>query len=651
MKVDVSGIPSPKNKEKVFHQNGKTQDIVEVILETDKEDDPRFCKFAEQFRGKLDELWRFVKHKIKYQRDGFGRQDIKTPAALWDIGEGDCKSKTLFVNQVLRCLGIAYKTRFTTYTKGADFTHVYTVYKDPKTGVWTPLDTVWNRPKSEKRYSSKKDYPGYMTRIAQISGLSRSVTSGATMDLRAEVQKARKDVLQKQQYVSQQKPLALRNLSVGDANLAIMRRQLELLKTFNQDDKSKAALYSKAITMVDKAIALGAQEAGKAISGMGAIADPLQGVAAVISAQSRKMRPAMNPIAGAIAGLSSSANTVVPGWDMIVRNNQDLYNSYYAFGAGTSYQKKWADVYPHAVDWINAQWAEALRLQHVRGSNVNMPALGYANMRANTVFFRDRTNPLMVQGLNSNPRSAMFAPNTAMGSSANPFAMQFASGAFQREFEKYVEQKSGIWDEYLQNVAFAEQGQVGAALIYSFADHVSVNGRRLGLNDYPQAIAAKSVPQNGWLGAASFFSGTDSEVLLNLSRNTYVYGAGETPETTLKSLLDQTGGIGEPLTIAAIASIVAALAPIIAAALSSMGNSRQEAEVLKPNNVPQTFVPLQGSQALEEADWTDYVRQQEQAGTPVDSGTASALGLDSKTLGLGLLGIAAGYYFYNQDKN
>jgi len=252
-------IPLPEHKEYVYKVEGDTQDIIDTVLNAAKTKlNKQFCKFSEEFSKDeqgLRQLWSFVKYKIVYQKDDDGRQDILLPAALWFRGWGDCKSKTVFIAHVLQCLKIPYIIRFTTYSKGTNYTHVYPVAL--LNGKSVIIDTVFDFFNREKTYVKKLDYP--MTKISMISGLREPDTDRLAKEKVVEIE-------QKRQYITEQEPVELKGKKVGDVRAMLLRRQLQLLRVFNSDDSKKLQEYNKALTTLDKAITKGVRNY-KAIGG------------------------------------------------------------------------------------------------------------------------------------------------------------------------------------------------------------------------------------------------------------------------------------------------------------------------------------------------------------------------------------------------
>lgn len=256
--IDTNLIPKPNNKRKVTVKNGNTQDIINSILKLDRSyKSKKFDKFARQFKGKngLKRLWTFVKYQIKYKKDSFDTSLQLTPPALWKRRYGDCKSKTLFINAVLRTLGIPYIIRFTNYKKGEkNIKHVYTVAII--NGVEIPVDTVYNVFGKEKKYNKKIDYP--MTEIVEISGFGQK-SSGSTFVVPkqqlikplASALKKLEESKQRQKYVTEQPEVRFSKISEGNAILQLAERELSLIGTMQPLKKEDADI---GIDLIRKAL-------------------------------------------------------------------------------------------------------------------------------------------------------------------------------------------------------------------------------------------------------------------------------------------------------------------------------------------------------------------------------------------------------------
>ena len=158
-------IPSPSGKTITRYQDGDTRDIIETILYADKQLGNDMCVFASAFSRSYDslyDLWHFTRTQIKYVADSPGHERVKDPKVTWADRTGDCKSFSLFVASVLRCLKISYRYRFASYS-GNDPTHVYVIAKINKRDVI--LDATIDRFDSEVPYLKKWD------KMAQIDYL------------------------------------------------------------------------------------------------------------------------------------------------------------------------------------------------------------------------------------------------------------------------------------------------------------------------------------------------------------------------------------------------------------------------------------------------------------------------------------------------
>ncbi len=170
MQIATNQIPRPKGKTEIKNAEGLTKDIIKEILEADKEfSSPQFCNFAQQFSQQnwkvknqkqgLYNLWYFTRHRIRYKQDPKGWQIVQEPPALWKRNIGDCKSKTLFITAVLRCLDIPYIIRFANYPNpfnNPDVTHVYPVaFLDGEPLI---IDAVWHKFGEEAPYNYKQDF-------------------------------------------------------------------------------------------------------------------------------------------------------------------------------------------------------------------------------------------------------------------------------------------------------------------------------------------------------------------------------------------------------------------------------------------------------------------------------------------------------------
>ena len=121
-RVATRYIAPPEGWQKVMHENGNVQDIIEVILKADRLSPKYTQQLAQQLRQDdeyetLRAVWRFVKEHVKYVLDKDGKQVIQLPGRLWQSRQGDCKSISVFQGSVLKTLNFKYLYRFTFYDK------------------------------------------------------------------------------------------------------------------------------------------------------------------------------------------------------------------------------------------------------------------------------------------------------------------------------------------------------------------------------------------------------------------------------------------------------------------------------------------------------------------------------------------------------
>lgn len=632
MNIDISSIPDPKGKKKIYYKNGNTDNIIRVILLTDKEDDQRFCKFAKQFDNDLkglEKLWRFVRFKIKYKKDPFGKQDIKTAAALWKDKVGDCKSKTLFITQILRCLKIPYKIRFTSYSKDTDIQHVYPIAI--LNGKEIILDSVYQSFNKEKQPVKIKDFT--MTQISQISGINGPLSKLPISSDKETATKIRAEIKQIQDNISDQEPIDLKKLSVGESLLRVEKRKLELLRDFTGNDTAKAKQYNQAIRVVEDAIQKGV--IGYKPSGIGVLNNISQLVSFKISRMMQDNNPAMS--FKRVKKNISSIGQIYPqyGVNGNIRFDSLLQTGtpYYKFGAGTPYQTKFVDMVIPILDYLEQNKDAIVRnpdnTAKLFRKSAFEPATGvpmrlYKWFNNNGAFVsNDVLIPALRQKTASGIQQEMLNANVTFG-----------TYDLKNEFEKYIEENSGVWDKYINNMLMKEQNTVGGVLLYEWTSDVNINNKFLTVNDLPQSVAIKRNSQVQWLDASSYLTGADRSILRSMSENTYIYGMGEQPSTTLKTLVEASKGENVSAVIATIVTIITALTPIIIAAISAMAGAKQQADGIAPNKVPQNFSPLSLSQGPQEQ---DFESSWFNGGKLTDNNTMLYGGLAAAALGAYLL--------------
>lgn len=165
-------ISPVKNTAVLCFEDGKTQDIVTVVLEWHKRYSKEVCRFAPHLQGNniyetCRNIWFFLKGNIRYKKDPDGMQWIKSPARVWADKSCDCKSYAVFIASVLTCLKIPCNFRFVSFEKGDPKpTHVYIVV--PYNGKEIIIDDVMPSFNEEAPYTYKTDY---MTQIIGMNGI------------------------------------------------------------------------------------------------------------------------------------------------------------------------------------------------------------------------------------------------------------------------------------------------------------------------------------------------------------------------------------------------------------------------------------------------------------------------------------------------
>ena len=136
-------------------------DLVNEVLETDKDDTEAFAQEFTRNEFGLRDLFNFVDLTFRYVEDPKFNQWVQTPSYMyWVEKEGDCKSFTVFISSVLSNMGIPHIIRYVAYgTK--DVKHVYPVAL--LNGRQIPMDVVYKKQQggrfgTEKPYTKKIDF-------------------------------------------------------------------------------------------------------------------------------------------------------------------------------------------------------------------------------------------------------------------------------------------------------------------------------------------------------------------------------------------------------------------------------------------------------------------------------------------------------------
>lgn len=718
--MDVGLIPKADGIESVIHRDGSTEDIMEVVVNaSNKKVKKDFCKFAQQFDRSeegLRKLWSFVKYKITYKVDPDGRQDILLPSALFERGYGDCKSKTVFIVHVLKCLNIPYIIRFTTYVKNGNMSHVYPIaYLDGKHII---VDSVYDFFNREKKYSEKTDVN--MTKISMISGLR-------TPDIDADVKARLTDIKQKQEIVTPQEYVDMSG-SIGETRSFLLKRQLQLLRAFASDNPKKVTEYNQAINLLDKAIVKGVKD--YKVSGIYGGSDIVSTVGYLINTRLKDVRPTFDfkntstykqaKIGNLNQAFPFDAKKINFGDFITEVNGQKKFRlgartkyatdtnflgnaiaKYVQRNAGIlaqdrngNYIKETITIrLPNQPVQTIDSYVQKIRLAFTRtqvlpvnaSSGYIDPAtnsipFGYNNTQLFNSFYRSsgfdpndtsarnffqqellptRNTQSYVDNLMRLNQTKLFTSQFGAFSASNPnetwFSANFATEDIKTEFERFIEQESGIYQRYIQETVFNESGKVGAGVMYDYA--MGAQGPR-SLNDYPSAVVSKKVVQSAWMDGMSYFTGADSTIVRDLGRNTALFALGENPEDAMTKLYNSTRpAIG--CEIACITAIIGAVVAVLTLVADTIVKCKQEADQLDPQQTKSPAIaPFGGSLMPNEGDWTPEsgtagagVGPTSGAGAGAGAGTGTGTGGNNNLLiGLGLALAGGGYYLYSKNK-
>lgn len=172
------------------YERGKTQDIVETILEWDKlywSDTERFAPYlkGQNLEKTAENIHSFIRDHFRYLEDKDG-QYVKAPGQMWVDKVGDCKSFSLFAGSILHSLGIPYAYRFTTYPHSdGRIVHVYVIVNDQ--GRTIVLDSTLKEFDYEVPFVKAFDYEQYpdpaLAKIAGIRSIAKKAVPWATLFL------------------------------------------------------------------------------------------------------------------------------------------------------------------------------------------------------------------------------------------------------------------------------------------------------------------------------------------------------------------------------------------------------------------------------------------------------------------------------------
>lgn len=162
MAYRLTNWPRPENRRTVNAVNGYNTDIIEAIHVAFFRAVTDVAGTAQQFKGSTRlasafNVWRFLREKVKYQKDPDALQMVKLPARLIAEGAGDCKSLSITAGALLKNLGFPVVFRYVSYSGNPTPTHVYIITFD-KTGAPIIVDAVYKQFNKEVPFRSKRDY-------------------------------------------------------------------------------------------------------------------------------------------------------------------------------------------------------------------------------------------------------------------------------------------------------------------------------------------------------------------------------------------------------------------------------------------------------------------------------------------------------------
>jgi len=170
-------IPRPLNTKTLVNDQADIPDIIDVILQADRLGASEVKKLASNkifntgdVYSDLFAVWSFVNNNITYVADMPGAELVKTPARLWDMKVGDCKSFSVFIGSMLQNMGIKYVYRFTGYEPN-QISHIYVVAL-PKNHAPVIMDATIQDFDLEVPYLNVEDYdPVTQKQINGIKGV------------------------------------------------------------------------------------------------------------------------------------------------------------------------------------------------------------------------------------------------------------------------------------------------------------------------------------------------------------------------------------------------------------------------------------------------------------------------------------------------
>jgi hypothetical protein len=680
----LDNIPEALSKKTVLKTRFDTSDIREAMYlmkERFRKYNQEFCKWAnaefEATPESLKKLWKMVKYSIKYKTDPRGSQYVKSPLALVQLGNGDCKSKTVFVNMVLECLGIPYTTRFTYYNpQKPEEKHVYSIAHLPNQDII--IDTVYHFFNREKRYYRKEDYD-MSGELALIEGIGNKTGSGAYannsqlvpqntncgvdartaayLEGKARMLAVKEEIRQKKAYVPQFQDIPFHKLTEGQATLELLERELRIIQVMQPQLDQEC---EKGLNMIYQAKEKGVYQC----SGM--ISPFLERYAYEIHQASKKTRPAnsyglvskfvqqnkagqKHPCAPSVGNINNNHcldflwselapnttdyfRTPSPNGACQMRPVYDLLNS-----ASMSDSFPFKSLYPRATTTNTANDPTLLYSTPDKQGYKNSLYYSYGASTPYKVRF-DQYGASVWQQIQQGITSGRITVNGPNAGSYYGFQSQADFNAFVAE----LNENSGVQSNWVNNTFRTDPNQdatVGSGLYYQFADSITEGNSFVNTNELPASVLTKRGFQSQFLNSCVAFSGVSTANINQLTRLGVLFDSGGyQPEALLSAGYRQYRGVGssvglDPATITAIVvAIIGALASGAATVAKAVIEAQQEAEQVDISLArAANMQPPPASQMPLQQDWnptnTSAGNQDEKEGSLLPLFGAAAAGL------------------------
>lgn len=475
-----------------------------------------------------------------------------------------------------------------------------------------------------------------MTKISMISGIG-------DVDVDKKVKSKMIEISQKRDYILPQENIPL-NGTVGEARAYLLKRQLELLRAFNVDDKKKVEDYNKSIRAVDTAIVKGPNN--YVISGT-AYGEIEAQVKNIINTKLKDVRPAMSFDNTYQSKVSQSRIGAIPAnglfpIDLTVTGKGCTtligLDYCYKLGADTQYKKSADKLLPAIMKYLednlnkpilDSNGNPVMTTVNLFGNNITVPKAKY------TVIYQNMNAQTLLNALKSYP-----SDYHRMATLFNPSgpAIIFGDMPTKTAFEKYIEEQSGIWQQFLNQTVFQEKNGVGCGVLYHYNSNTDIPSNKFG-----SVINSKKAVQSQWMSAANYLTGADQSIINDMGRNTAIYHLSENPEDAIKKLAAASGiipkvGFIDPVTVTLIIGLVSAVLTFISEA---MKNSKRDGDKLDPQKAV-GFSPVGEPLMPSQDDWNVSGTGQENNATGIGANT-------NTLLALGLLGVG-GYFLMKKNK-